>query len=357
MSRHRGALSVALLLGGVNAACVNFRPPPAPIAATVAGDAPTPVWTARAGRRLTGTVEVQGNMLYGGGTDRKVYAVDLETGEVRWSVRLPGIIAGGVLVSANTVYAATSRPEGRIVALRGDNGKQLWRASADPIAAPLSLVNGVLVAESQRGGVLALEPTTGKIRWHRRVGTARVPAVAAGDGAVLVATTDSLFRITLDEGQITHRRSSPGTIVSPWLEHRGELIAGTTDSQVVSIRPADLHLNWVLRVDAPVLSSPAALGDTLYVASRIGTLYRVAAASEPTAERIAALDWPVTAPVSVLDRQILLGGADGMIRALRPDGNEVWRVRVWRPVEVSPLPLPDGLLAIGGNGDLHRYRR
>jgi outer membrane protein assembly factor BamB len=327
------------------------------VAATVAGDAPTPVWTTRAGRRLTGTIEVQAGTLYGGGTNRKVYAVDLESGEVRWSARLPGMIAGGVLVSANTVYAASSRPEGRIVALRGDNGKQLWRTSSEPVAAPLSIVNGVLIAETQRGGVLALDPVHGKIRWKRRVGVTRVPAVLAGDEGVLVATTDSLFRLTLDEGRITHRTRSPGTIISPWLSHKGALIAGTTDSQVVSIRPSDLGLNWTLRFDAPVLSSPAAMGDTLYVATRIGTLYRIVVESEPRAERIAALDWPITAPVTVVDRQILLGGADGMIRALRPDGTEVWRVRVWRPVELGPLALGDGLLAIGGNGDLHRYRR
>jgi hypothetical protein len=69
------------------------------------------------------------------------------------------------------------------------------------------------------------------------------------------------------------------------------------------------------------------------------------------------LDWPVTAPVAVVGSEILLGGADGTIRALRPNGSEIWRIRVWRPVEFSPIPLADGLLAIGGNGDLHRYRR
>jgi outer membrane protein assembly factor BamB len=134
-------------------------------------------------------------------------------------------------------------------------------------------------------------------------------------------------------------------------------VVGTSDSQVVSIRPTDLHLNWTLQVDAPVLSSPAALGDTLFVVSRIGSVYRVDPDSEPSVERIAALEWPVTAPVAVVDHQILLGGADGMIRALRPNGSEIWRLRVWRPVEFSPIALSDGLLAIGGNGDLHRYRR
>jgi outer membrane protein assembly factor BamB len=309
------------------------------------------------GRRLTGTVGAHDNTLYGGGTDRKVYAVNLQSGEVRWSARLPGMIGGGVLLSGDTVYAASSRPEGRVVALRRGNGKQIWRTSTDPIGAPLALVDGVLIAETQRGGILGLEPGSGKVRWHRRLGVGRVQAVPAGDGAVLVATTDSLFRLSLSDGRVTHRAASPGTIIAPWLPHRGMLVAGTADSMVISIRPADLHLNWSLPVDAPVLSGPAAMGDTLFVASRIGTLYRVSPAVEPSAERIVALEWPVTAPVAILNRQIILGGADGMIRALRTDGSESWRLRVWRPVELSPLPLPDGLLAIGGNGDIHRYRR
>jgi outer membrane protein assembly factor BamB len=174
---------------------------------------------------------------------------------------------------------------------------------------------------------------------------------------VVVATTDSLFRLALSDGRVTHRAPTPGTIVSPWVAHNGALIGGTTDSQVVSIRPSDLRRNWSLHVDAPVLTSPAVLGDTLFLASRTGTVYRIDPDSVPAAVRVATLSWPVTAPVTIVDRQILLGGADGMIRALRSDGSEIWRVRVWRPVEFSPIPLADGLLAIGGNGDLHRYRR
>ena len=357
MSRHRGALSLALLLGGVNAACVNFRPPPVPIAASVAGDAPTPVWTTRAGRRLTGQVRTRDNTLYGGGMDRKVYAVDLASGEVRWSARLAGMIVGGVLLSGDTVYAASSRPEGRVYALRRDTGKQIWRVSTEPIGAPLAMVDGMLVAETQRGRVLALDPPTGKVRWQRRLGVARVGATSGGNGGLVVATTDSLFRLALADGKITHRAGSPGTIVSPWLFHDGALIAGTTDSQVVSIRPSDLRRNWTLHVDAPVLGSPAALGDTLFLASRVGTVYRIAPDSTPTVDPIAVLEWPVTAPVTILGQQILLGGADGTIRALRSDGSEIWRVRIWRPVELGPIPLSDGLLAIGGNGDLHRYRQ
>lgn len=356
MGLRRGALSLALLLGSVNAGCYNLRPPPAPIAATLAGDAPTPVWTARAGRRLTG-VEVENDVLYGGGVDRKVYAIDLTSGETRWFARLSGMIVGGVLVSGDTVYAASSRPEGRVYALQRATGKQIWRVSSGPVSAPLALIDGVLVAETQRGEVLGLDPATGKTRWHRRVGVARISATPAGAGGIIVATTDSLFRLGSSDGKVTHRIASPGTVLSTWLSYNGALVAGTTDSQVVSIRPSDLRSNWTVRVDAPVLASPAMLGDTLFLASRIGTLYRIDPDSAPRAEQIAALAWPVTAPVTIIERQVVLGGADGVVRALRPDGTEIWRVRIWRPVELGPVPLADGLLTVGGNGDIHRFRR
>jgi len=93
------------------------------------------------------------------------------------------------------------------------------------------------------------------------------------------------------------------------------------------------------------------------LASRTGTLYRIEPGAEPTLKTLVRLDWPITTPVTIAARQILLGGADGVIRAPRTDGSEIWRVRVWRPVEVGPIPLSDGLLALGGNGDLHRFRR
>ena len=357
MRLGRAALSLALLLGSVNAACVNYRPPPKPLAAGVVGDAPTPVWTARAGRRFTGNVEVQGSTLYGGGMDRRVYAVDLTSGVVRWSTRVAGMIGGGVLLSGDTIFVANSRPQGQVQALSTTKGKRIWRLSTDPISAPLAMIGEMLIVETQRGVVMALDPATGVVRWRRRVGTARGPAVAAGSGGLLVSTTDSLFRLSLADGKVTHRVRSPGTVVAPWLPHRGSLVAGTADSQVVSIRPADLQSNWALAVDAPVLGSPTAIGDTLFLATRIGSVYRVDLRAEPTADRIATLEWPVTSPVTVVGGEILLGGADGTIRALRTDGTEIWRIRVWRPVALGAIPLPDGLLAIGGNGDLHRYRR
>jgi outer membrane protein assembly factor BamB len=353
-----GALSLALLLGSVNAACA---PAPAAPAALVpepsSGAAPAQVWRAKAGRRYTGRVVVAGETIYAGSVDRKVYAVDLASGQLRWSSRLGGLIGGGVLVAGDTVYAASGRPEGKVYALDAHTGRRLWRTTTGTVSAPLALVDGILVAETQRGEVFGLDPTAGTVRWRRIIGFSRIPAVPGDSGTLVVATIDSLFRLNARDGKVVRRARSPGAIVSPWLEHRGLLVAGTTDSSVVAIAPGDLRPRWRAALDAPVLGTPAAQGDTLYAASRRGTLYRIAPDSVPVAAPIAELDWPVTSSVTVLDGLVLLGGADGTLRALRADGSEAWRVQLSWPVELGPLPLPDGMVAVGGDGDLHRYRR
>jgi len=362
-----GALSLALLLGGVNAGCAGSgrgrTVPVAPAADLSAGSgsgtagAPAQVWRAKAGRRFTGRLVVAGETIYAGSVDRKVYAVDLASGQTQWSSRLGGLIGGGVLVEGDTVYAASSRPEGKVYALNAKTGRRVWRTTTGPVGAPLALVGGLVIAETQGGQVIGLDPKSGAVRWRRRLGISRIPAVPADSGTILIATVDSLFRVSATDGKVVRRALSPGAIVSPWVEHRRLLVAGTTDSLVVAIDPGDLRSRWRVRLDAPVLDSQATYGDTLYAASRRGTLYRMRVDSMAVATAVAELDWPVTAPVTVVDGLVLLGGADGILRALRPDGTEAWRLQLGWPVELGPLPLADGILAIGGDGDLHRYRR
>jgi outer membrane protein assembly factor BamB len=353
-----GALSLVLLLGSVNAACTAYRPPP-PAAPTATGStgAPDQVWATRAGRGLTGALTLDQGTLYGGGVDRKVYAVDLESGAIRWSTRLAGIVAGGVLVSGDTVYAASTRPQGRVYAFDRASGRKLWQAGVGLVSTPLAMVDRMLLAATQRGELVALDPATGARRWRRRTGPARIPPIAGRPGELILATPDSLFRIATADGTVRRRVRAAAAVVSPWLRMPGVLVAGTADSLVLGLDPDSLTPRWKVRLDAPVLDSPAAIGDTIYAATRRGTLYRVLPGDPARAERIVELDWPVTAPVSIVDGLILLGGADGTIRALEPDGTERWRVTLWRPVELGALPLDDGLVAAGGQGDLHRYRR
>ena len=350
----RGAFSLVLLLGGVNAAC--RLPAPAGDDAPdrpVSGDAPTPVWTVRTGRRLTGRVELKDGQLYGAGVDRKVYAVDLETGEVQWSSRLSGLVAGGP-VSGDTIYVASSRPEGRVYALDRSTGQRIWRAKTGPVGAPLA-VDGTLLVPAQRSQLLGLNPADGSFRWRRRMGMARIAPLNVGWGAVVVATVDSLYRVMAADGEVTHRVRSPGTIVSPGsctgvFSWRAPPIRRSSPSRPPISRPAGAS-KWTPPFSGPWRRWADALrrqptGDA--VPPRPGQPARAGAGG-----RVGLASHGLTA----VDGDLLPVAPTASCERCAPDGTEAWRIQLWRPVELSPVALDDGILAIGGNGDLHRYRQ
>ncbi|NNG14905.1 MAG: PQQ-binding-like beta-propeller repeat protein [Gemmatimonadales bacterium] len=352
-----GGLSLAALLGLVNAACLSYRPQLQVLPEGVEAIPLAQRWSASVGRGASGAVALRDSTIYVGDADRRVYAIDLTTGAERWSKRLPGSVFGGVVRSGDTLFAVTDRPNSRVVALSIVDGEQLWERDVGKPSAPITLENGRILVATHRGRLFGLESSTGTVAWERRVGHARTTAVRIGPDTVVIATTDSIMSLTAREGQVLKRIGSPGAIVGGWARSGTLLVAGTTDSLLVGLTSSELETAWSLKLDAAILERPAVYGDTAYVVSRSGTLYRVVLGPDPRAMVIAALHWPVTAPPVRFRQWVLVGGADGVIRAIDDAGLEAWRLPVWQPVRMSPVVLSDGILAIGGRGDISRYQQ
>ncbi len=355
LKRHfrRGVLSLAALGGSVNASCANFHPGPVALTPDVAGPAPRELWQTRAGRTIGAPVALADGAIYAAGVDRVVHAITLDSGRVRWGFRLTGAVFGGVVRADSSVYVASVRPEGNVLALRAADGRKRWSVKVGATSAPLALVHGLLLVPTREGRLLALSPLNGMTYWRRTIGYARSAATPAG-AALAIATLDSMFLFRTD-GRVLQRRAAPGAMLTGWTEVGPLLVGATTDSLVLAVRASDLSTVWSSRVDAPVLASPAVSGDTLFVATRVGTVYRVDLATGE-ATRIAALDWPLTSGPVPFGGLLLVGGADGTVRALDRAGHNAWRLAVWRPVDVPPIDAGGGrLLVIGGDGDFHLY--
>jgi outer membrane protein assembly factor BamB len=157
---------------------------------------------------------------------------------------------------------------------------------------------------------------------------------------------------------VTLRVRAPGALVAPWVRLGNWLVAGTGDSLVVAIEPDSLRLVWSARLDGPLLSSPAVVGDTLYCVTQFGSLYRIVSGDEPQVTRLGTDRWAATGTPAVFGGWILVGASDGALRAFRQDdGAEGWRMMLGRPLALAPLVLGDReFLALGGRGDLHRMR-
>lgn len=360
--RCKSAWSLLLLAGSVNAACTGYRPPrDIDVSAIVAprmveGTPLEETWTRTAGRGLGGAIAFIDTVIYFGAADRHVIAVDIRNGAIRWRTRLPGPIAVGVTADDQRVYTHTERPDGRVYALDRVSGTKIWSTSVGPSAASPALIYGILVVATRSGMLLGLEPASGKVKWRRATGEARSAAAPGDQGTMLLATVDSLFRISSSDGRVLERSRSPGTVLSGWALHRDYRIAGTTDSLVIGLRPSSLARAWSVSLDAPVIATPAVRGDTAWVFTRIGTLYRILLAGTPVAERLIALRTPFLAAPALVGNWLVAGDVDGELYAMTTEGTIAWQTRIAAPVEFSPLLLPDGFLAVGGRGDLHRYR-
>ncbi|HXE57267.1 MAG TPA: PQQ-binding-like beta-propeller repeat protein [Gemmatimonadales bacterium] len=315
----------------------------------------TEAWSRKVGRGLTGRVASGDGVVYTGGYDRRVVAVSLETGAVRWTRRLPGPISAGLIRHGGALYVGTDRPDDKVYALDAATGQRLWRRQVGG-AGPLALVHGLVMVTSRRGEAFGLDPRTGAIRWRQRVGVSRSPAVAADSGTLLLATIDSLFLIRSRDGEILARARAPSPVVSDWVPLGGELVAGTGDSTVIAVDGRTLAITWRARLDAPVFATPVVRGDTLIAVTRVGGIWRFRRGVPEPPERLARLGWPVTTSPTPFGDLLLVGGADGGIRAVRSDGTEAWRMALSPPIEIPPLPLPDGLVGFGGRGELRRYR-
>ncbi len=357
-----GAWSLALLVGSVNAGCTGYRPEPDFTPPTLAIPVPvantplTQVWSRHSVRGPSGPFAVDSLCIYVAGSDRRLTAVDLASGKNRWVVRLSGPANSGVLRSPTLVYVATDQPGGSVHAIHPTSGGKEWTTGTGYVDVPLRMIDGQLFVINREGTLLALDPAKGKIQWRRHVGRTRVPPVAADQQHVLVASMDSLFLVERRSGNVTNRIRAPGILVSEWVERDSTLIGVTADSAILAVDRATLRTEWRLRVDAPVLQAPAMRGDTLIVVTRIGTIFRVLLNGEPTLERVADLELPVTTEPIFLRNWILMGAADGDLHAIDSTGAEAWKVRVGRPVEVAPFLMNDStLFGVGAEGQLSRY--
>jgi hypothetical protein len=180
---------------------------------------------------------------------------DLE-GRPTLRVRLPGAY----------VWALTPAPEGGVYAAMGLPGsvylveasgrmRTLWNGPAQHVRGLALLRDGrLLVATSQAGRLLRLDPTSGKVETLFHSPSPDLEAVAISGPHAWVATEDSLYRVPLEAGAV--QRFTPGPCPTLCLMGDGEggVWAGQTDGSIARV-PAS---GEILRVPAsskrPVLA-------------------------------------------------------------------------------------------------------
>lgn len=345
-----------MVLGAVNAACAYNRPiPETPLAVAGGPEAPlTERWLLRANRGLSLPLALRDGWLFGVGIDRRVVAMDLATGKLKWAYRLDGPALSGVLSHEDILISASERPGGEVVALMPATGRRGWKRRVGWVGAPLALIGDVVIAQTRTKGTWGLDASTGHVKWRLQLGGGRTTGIPGGAGSAIFSTLDSVYRVDVDKGTVLARIAAPGSFVADWRGSGRGVVAGTGEGELLLLDPATLLPVWRQRLDAPVLVSPFVLGDTAWTATQGNTVYRTELTTGATTVAFRH-PTPITAPLSTWDGALLVGDAKGIVTAYERDGTTRWRLAVGTPVEMAPMAYEEDLIVFGGRGDIHRF--
>jgi outer membrane protein assembly factor BamB len=216
----------------------------------------------------------------------RLLAVDAATGRLAWAVPGRGFSAGRAGCDGERVYTAAADGYARAHDLR--TGREVWShlmVSGDRHRVVLYggwddvviLGAGAAIVATVSGSQ-ALEAATGAPRWTFPGSTMYPPAVVLGDGTALFATEQGVVsRVGLADG---------GTVWQARLgirvQNAGLAVAGesawvvSADGRLVRVRLADGHEQGSVRHTlAHCFSAPAVVGDTLIAGDQDGVVHGI----------------------------------------------------------------------------------
>jgi eukaryotic-like serine/threonine-protein kinase len=260
--------------------------------------------------RVTSSPAVVDGIVYIGSFDGNFYALDAQTGKQRWRFATEGerrfsgrhlhgaepaaevmpdpfdVFLSSPVVSGQTVYFGSG--DGNVYALQADSGALRWKFhTGNVVHASPALAQGVVYVGSWDSYFYALDAASGAQRWRFKTGEdpdinnqvgIQSSAVIA-DGTVYFGCRDSnLYALDAKTGVKRWVFDNKGSwVISSPSVRGGTVYFATSDSAVV--RAVDAKTGaplFELRFNQwPFFSSPALAGDYLYIGSHAGKLIAI----------------------------------------------------------------------------------
>ncbi len=265
-------------------------------------------WKFPTGDRVVSSPVWQNNVLYFGGDDGNVYAVDAATGRQIWKHVTGGPVPSTPAVAGGVVYVGSY--DGKFYALNALTGGTKWKFAtggerrfeakglnglqpknqtiADPFDVFLSspvVAQDVVYFGSGDGNLYALDTSSGELRWKFPTGDVVHSSPAYADGVLYFGSWDSFFyaveaatgkekwRFHGGEDPLIHNQvgfqSSPAVV-------GGVVYTGCRDSNLYALDAATGKEKWRFNNELSwVITSPAVIRGHVFFATSDSSLYHV----------------------------------------------------------------------------------
>ena len=257
-------------------------------------------------------------VVYAGGLDGALYAIEAGSGAQRWRLESGAIGSVAAPIVADGVVFAGAQ-DGLLLAVDAASGEERWRVELGPGSVanlPLPVVaEGVVYAGGGEGILLAVDAASGQERWRLAVGGEAIGAPSVSGGLVFVTAAADI---------------------------------GGGSADLVAVDATNGTERWRVAVgDQPLYSAPATDGELVYIPGQgeddMAALLALEAASGAERWRYDTGGFVIGTPATAEGR-VFVATNHALIGLDAATGQEVWRVE---DVESGLLSAPPPAIAAG----------
>ncbi len=279
-------------------------------------------------------------------TNRMVIALSSESGGIYWEHRKHGPFVTSPVSDGLRLYLSTSEIRARVYGLRLVDGGEEWERDYPGLAVPMILSGGRLFLATEPGLVVALRAQDGQELWRAPLGAPTAAAPVITDDRLLVATIrDTLYAVDIEDGDLLERRPVPARVSATPASGRGTVLLPLQSGHVLALDEESLEERWTAYVEAPVLAAPVLARDgQAYVLTTAGVLWSVSPEGDPV--RVCDLGAAATGALTLTANAVIAGLLDGRVVAIsRDDGSVLWSLEIGDSVN-SPPVVQDGAIYV-----------
>lgn len=310
---------------------------------------------------------VREGVVFAGGSDRFLHAVDARTGRLLWRYEANGRIAAAPTIADALVLVGEFLGGRRFTALDARSGEPVWTQSLGGVWASPEHADGSIYVGTTDGKMSCLDAKTGRSRWSFQTGSDIYTAPALDAENVYFGSWDGhYYALNRRSGRLLWAWSPPGYPYhiggrpdsAAAVLHEGALIVPIVGARYVALDTHTGRERWSWWAPGGICNATVAIAKDAVLVSTFGDTY-----VQPFGARLYALDsrkgvlrWQLdalaglTAPVSTGAGLFICGSLTGSaIEAYRlpePGGAPelIWRVRTGANMAES-LPAVSGGLA------------
>jgi len=266
--------------------------------------------------------------------DHHLYAFERSSGRKVWDFVADEAVIGGASIYDDAVYFGAS--DYRVYALDARTGEPIWEA---PFAtehwvwgAPAVDEDKVYVGSMDRH-VYAIDRQTGAEVWRQAVGGSVPGSLTLADGLLFVGSVDKyLYALRASDGAEVWKRDMSHWVWGEALVHDGYVYVCSLDGKVHALAVGDGSPRWdAVPLEGTVRAGPALLDGTLVIGTELGAVYRVDIETGHAEKLFTAQKEGVLSTPAVVGETVYVGTTVGKVRALDASGGGQTLIWIYPP--------------------------